>query len=110
MNIESADLSRAYKGSYYTILGAGGDLQEWVQGYGDLLEGAGILGTPKWYSTTGAEVNAFMGDVSLGNQFPEDLVILMFDHSDVDPGRLALFRIQQQDRWFDDIVDNARRG
>lgn len=109
MTIESADLSRAYKGSYYTILGAGGDLQEWVDGYGKLLQEAGIQGTPEWFQSTGAKVNEFMGDVSLSDQFHPDLTILMFDHSDLDTGKLAMFRIEQQDRWFDDIVDNARR-
>ena len=33
INIAKANLREAYNGSYYTILGAGGDLQEWVDGY-----------------------------------------------------------------------------
>lgn len=42
--------SAAYKGSYYTILGCGGGLDEWTTGYTQFLEKAGI-GTPKQFIT-----------------------------------------------------------
>ena len=45
-NIAKANLQEAYNGSYYTILGAGGDLQEWVDGYNQMLAEEGI-GKPK---------------------------------------------------------------
>lgn len=31
-------LDKAYKGSYYTITGTGGDINEWKEGYQDLLD------------------------------------------------------------------------
>jgi len=39
------DLRQAEDGSFYTISGCGGDLQEWVDGYNGWLDEAGI-GTP----------------------------------------------------------------
>ena len=34
--------SEAYKGSYYTIIGCAGDLNEWATGYRELLGERGI--------------------------------------------------------------------
>ena len=49
----------AYQGSHYTILGAGGDLAEWVAGYNKLLAEEGI-GTPVcWAQTTGENINNY---------------------------------------------------
>ena len=31
-------LNEAYKGNYYTIIGCGGDLNEWKEGYAQLLK------------------------------------------------------------------------
>lgn len=35
--IEPIDPQTAYDGSYYTIVGAGGDLTEWINGYEGML-------------------------------------------------------------------------
>ncbi len=46
----------AYEGSYYTILGCAGDLNEWTSGYSDMLEHLSI-GTPKeFYTFKGADI------------------------------------------------------
>jgi len=46
-----------YNGSYYTITGAGGDLQNWITKYTDMLTEHGI-GTPnKWFTFSGRDVN-----------------------------------------------------
>ena len=99
----------AYNGSFYTILGAGGDLHEWVDGYTETLSIAGI-GKPKVFiQTTGAEVNAFantFAEVADDNKFRDDLSILMFPLDGLNVGELAMFKIQNGDRWFDDIVNN----
>lgn len=97
----------AYEGSYYTILGAGGDLGEWVADYNKLLAEEGI-GTPtSWSKTTGESINNYAathGEVT--DPFKDDLTILTFPLDGLHVGKLALFRLRMEDRWFDDIIDN----
>lgn len=100
-------LEKAYEGSFYTILGAGGDLQEWQDGYEKLLEDNGIGKPTEWFQTTGAEINAFAGEND--NPFPDDLTCLLFPLDGLNVGKLAMFKLSMGDRWFDDVVDNMRR-
>ena len=108
-----ADLKAAYEGSYYFIAGTGGDLQEWVSGYEDLLTKESI-GTPTlWLKTNGATVNGFAsqhygGLIADNDQFPGDLACLLFPLDGLEVGRLAMFKLQMEDRWFDDVVQNMR--
>lgn len=106
--VQKANLQEAYKGSYYTILGAGGDLQEWVDGYEEMLAEKQI-GKPKaWFTAKGAQVNKEFG--LTGNEaFKARLTILFFPLDDLDIGKLAIFKIKMGDRWFDDIIDNSLR-
>ena len=102
------DLTPAMTGSWYTILGAG-DPEEYVKEYENILAGEGIGKPEAWYKVSGKEVNAFAGDgVADDDQFPEDLTILMFPLDGLSMGLLAMFKLQMQDRWFDDIVNNMR--
>ena len=102
-------LDEMVQGSYYTITGAGGDLNGWVEGYEDLLTEAEI-GTPiEWYSFTGKQMNKHYS-LSGSKEYPEDLHFLSFPLNDLDVGKLAIFKLQRGDRWFDDIVENNRRG
>ena len=102
-------LQQAYEGSYYTIIGTGGDLDEWVAGYEESM-GREKIGKPKaWYTAKGHEVNAFIG-VHMGpHAFNPDVTFLLFPLDGLNVGKLALFKLAMQDRWFDDIVDNTRR-
>lgn len=108
------DLSKADKGSYYTILGAGGDLQEWVDGLTKMLADEGIGKPTKWFQTTGFDINQYAakpdGFLHVDDAFPPDLVVLMFPLDGLDVGKLAIFKLRMQDRWFDDVVANMRRG
>lgn len=98
----------AYDGSYYTILGCAGDLNEWTAGYQELLEARGI-GTPKEFVTfKGADMNKIYG-LTGNNAYDEGLTFLMFPLDGLDVPKLAIFRLQAEDKWFDDIVDNNRR-
>jgi hypothetical protein len=114
--ITKADLLAARQGSYYTILGCGGPLEEWPKQIEPLMEEAGIGRPSAWYHTTGAEVNEFaeQGGYRMQSRdlFPPDLQILMFPLDGLNGGKLAMFKIQMEDRWFDDIIDNmhARAG
>jgi len=101
------DLRQAEDGSFYTISGCGGDLQEWIDGYETWLDEAGI-GTPvEWFVTSGESINAYVGPENT-NPYPFDISILMFPLASLDVGKLAMFKITHEDRWFDDIVQNMR--
>ena len=99
---------KAYHGSYYTITGCGGDLQEWIDGYNDLLA-KNDIGFPKeWISFTGKEYNEMFG-LTGQNRYDDDLTFLAFPIDDMRIQTLAIFKIKMGDRWFDDIVDNDLR-
>jgi hypothetical protein len=108
-----ADLKKAYEGSYYFIAGAGGDLAEWITGYEGLLAEAEIGKPTQWLQTNGATINNFAaqkkgGLITNNDQFPGDLTCLLFPLDGLNAGRLAMFKLQAQDRWFDDVVQNMR--
>lgn len=110
-----ADLKIAMDGSWYFIAGTGGDLGEWVTGYEGLMAEQEIGKPTAWWQTNGATVNGFAAQHKRGlihrdDQFPGDLACLLFPLDDLSTGRLAIFKIQMQDRWFDDVIDNMRRA
>lgn len=111
--MQTANLEKAKAGSFYTICGCGGDLQQWVDGYNEMLKEQGIGRPSEWFVTTGGRVNDFAaqyGDIEIASrdQFKNDLTFLMFPLDGLDVGKLAMFKLVMQDRWFDDIVDNMR--
>lgn len=98
----------AYNGSYYTIIGCGGDLNEWTNGYRELLDGHGI-GTPsEFMAFRGADMNEVYG-LTGSNAYKADIAFLMFPLDGLDVPKLAILKLALEDRWFDDIVDNNRR-
>lgn len=107
------ELSQAREGSYYTIVGVGGPLSEWLEGYEGLMAAAGIGKPQEWFQTTGGDVNLFAtraknGPIHPDDCFKNDLTILMFPLDGLDVGALAIFKMRMADRWFDDIVANMR--
>lgn len=113
--MKAADLTAAREGSYYTIAGAGGNLNQWVEGYEKALAEAGIGKPVGWYQTTGAKVNEFRrttagrgDDVHADDKFQDDLTLLLFPLDGLNVAKLAIFKLEWQDRWFDDVVDNMR--
>lgn len=105
MNINNDMLKAAYDGSYYTIVGAGGDINEWKTGYGQMLEEKGIGRITNWISFTGKEMNEEF-DLTDDNRYPDDLHFLAFPLDGLNINKLAIFKIMMGDRWFDDIVSN----
>lgn len=106
--MSAKDIKNAYDGSYYTILGAGGDLNEWVEGYQGLLNKEGIGKIKQWYKTTGRVLNDTWGLYG-NNRFKQGLTILMFPLEGLNVGKLAIFKLKMNDRWFDDVIDNSVR-
>lgn len=103
-----AMFKEAYDGSYYTITGAGGDLQQWKDGYQELLTKEGIGTITKWIEFTGLDMNR-LGRLSGDNAYPSSIKFLAFPLDNLDIGKLAIFKLHMQDRWFDDIIDNNAR-
>lgn len=103
-------LDRAYKESWYTIIGAGGDIEEWKTGYADMMQKRGI-GVPKeWIHFIGKEMNEKY-ELEGDTRYQDDLNFLAFSLDGLNINRLSFFKIMMGDRWFDDIVDNnARRN
>lgn len=104
----SSTLDELYANDAYTITGAGGELNGWVEGYNNLLEKENI-GTPtKFYTFKGSLMNAkydLTGEVA----YDKDLTFLAFPLEGLNVGKLAMFKLRMQDRWFNDIVDNNHR-
>lgn len=94
-----------YNGNFYTIIGAGGSLEDWVKGYNEMLVEQGI-GTPVyWVTFKGAEMNQHYG-LTGDNRYPDDLNFLAFPLNGLNVGKLAMFKLKMEDRWNRDIVDN----
>jgi len=105
--IETLDnLQAAFDGSFYTICGVDNPI-EWVEGYEGLLAEREIGKPIRWYQTTGAAVNAYAATIVAEEAFPADLTILLFPLTGLEAS-VSLFKVQMQDRWFDDIVQNMR--
>lgn len=98
----------AYDGWFYTILGAGGKLSDWYNGYQELCTKEGIGKIKQWYKTKGKVLNTAY-DLQGKERFPDDLNILMFDYRGMNVGKLAMFKLRMGDRWFNDVIDNSVR-
>jgi hypothetical protein len=108
MFIHNEILRRAYEGSYYTITGCGGPLDEWKSGYEEMMAEAGIGKPTEWVEFTGAEMN-YEFELTGDNCYPDDLHFLAFPLTGLNVSKLAMFKLRRGDRWFDDIVDNNMR-
>lgn len=102
-----APLPTAYEQSWYTILGVGGDVREWIDGYEQALTEEGI-GTPQaWFTVTGHDLNKWLKPAADEDWFDGTLRGLMFPLTGLDLNKLAAFKIRWGDRWFDDVVQNV---
>ena len=108
MKIKNEVLRKAYNGSYYTIVGVGGDLNEWKNGYSSWLEREGIGHISEWIDFVGKDMNDEFNFIK-SNRYPDSLHFLAFPLDGLDVGKLAMFKMRMGDRWFDDIVDNDLR-
>lgn len=108
MTISNQLFEKAYKGSWYTITGCGGDIEEWKKGYTDILEQRGIGTIKEFHTFTGKEYNDEFG-LTGNNRYPDDLTFLTFPLDGLNIGKLAPLKLMMEDRWFDDIVSNDLR-
>lgn len=96
---------RMYDGSWYTITGCGGDLEEWKEGYAKMLNEQGIGNITEWIHFTGKDMNDIC-HLTGNNRYKNDLDFLAFSLEGLNVRMLAFFKLRMGDRWFDDIIDN----
>ena len=104
---EIGGFDEVYGGSFYTILGCA-DPTEYMEGYEEELAKIGVK-PAYWVLFTGDEVNREYG-LTGDNAFQENLNILAFPligNSHEALGRLAMFKLKWQDKWFNDLADNS---
>ena len=104
-NLKKVNLSKAYRNWYYCIVGAGGDLQEWIEGYEKWLAEQQIGWPTEWYYCYGSDINKKY-KLTGTNKYDDDLVFLFFPTAGLDMSRLAVFKIRLNDHWFADIIDD----
>lgn len=95
---------KATAGSYYTILGVS-DETEYKEGYQKMFDELGIGKIKEWYSFTGKDFNLYYQPKGT-TAFRPGLHCLCFPLEGLNVSKLALLRLQLEDKWFDDIVGN----
>lgn len=109
----SEKFSRAYNGSYYTAIGCGGNIDEWIEGYDRYIrmsvDDDFDIHKEDVIMFSGADMNSFFG-LTGTNAYDPELKFLAFSYRTCSQiGKLAIFKLSMRDRWFDDIVDNNAR-
>ena len=94
-----------YSGSWYTITGCAGDPAEWIKGYQEMMAEKEIGVPVRWVKFYGYQMNRELG-LTGANRYQNGLKFLAFPLDGLDIGKLAAFKLNMRDRWFDDIVDN----
>lgn len=106
-NISSEqEIKEVYNNSYSTILGAGGDLQEWVNGITEWMKENNFGEMSNIVTFKGKDVNKIW-DLKDNNKLPNDLTILAWSNDKIDLNKYCISRMQMGIRWFDDIIDNS---
>lgn len=112
IRMTAEDLDRAYNCWHYTISidpTADGNDMEAIAGMTDAALAYMGAGIPKqWYIVDGKAVNDKFG-LHSSRYIRDKDQFLLFYHGGMDLGRLSRFMYLSKDRWFRDIVDNARR-
>lgn len=98
-------MQKAYDDSWFTILGAGGDINEWKKGIQDLLDENNIGKIQEWAVFTGKELNKELR-LTGNNAYPDNLIILCFSIDGLNTDKLATFRVRFEGHWFDDVAEN----
>lgn len=91
--------------SAFTVEGAGGNLDDWMQGLNKLLAENEIGQVDTFYTFSGKLMNDMYG-LTGKNRYPDNFTFLCFKLDGLDVGKLAIFKLSFGARWLDDIVDN----
>jgi hypothetical protein len=96
---------KAYEGSFFTIVGVGGDIQEWKDGLNEMFAKEEIGQVKEFFTFKGSEMNEW-AHLTGDNAYDEDNTFLMFSLDGLKTSKLAMFKLKFGARWFDDIVNN----
>ena len=102
-NLETLD--ELYDCSAFTVVGAGGPLDEWMNGINKSLKERGIGTVEEFYTFNGSQMNKRY-HLTGNNAYNNDLTFLAFKLDGLNISKLAMFKLDFGARWFDDIVDN----
>lgn len=106
--VKDADtLSELENASAFTVIGAGGDLNEWCIGLNEIFAGEKIGQVTEFYSFKGKLMNETYRLTGY-TAYNEDITFLSFKLDGLDVGRLAMFRLKFGAKWLDDIVSNNK--
>ena len=96
-----------YDGSYCTMIGAGSTdgHKDWFDGINKALKEDKVGQIKTLYVFRGREMNEFF-DLEGDNRYKDDLTFICFPLDGLDIGRLTMFKLKSEMRWFDDICDN----
>lgn len=104
--IKDADiLHELENASAFTVIGAGGDLNEWCIGLNEMLADEKIGQVTEFYHFKGKLMNKTY-DLTGNNAYKEDITFLSFKLDGLNVSKLALFKLRFGARWLDDIVSN----
>lgn len=102
-NLETFD--ELYDSSAFTVLGAGGELEEWMNAINEMLKSEEIGHVEEFYTFKGSQMNEKY-HLTGNNAYNNDLTFLAFKLKGLNINKLAIFKLNFGARWFDDIVDN----
>ena len=103
-------LDKAYKGSYLTVIGAGGSIEDWKEGLQSMFDREKIGKVSEWIVFNGTDMNTKY-KLKGSKAYPGDLTFLACPLDGLDVGKLAMFRLRfdpNSMKWFSDIVDNNK--
>lgn len=109
MNIKTfgPSIRDAYNGSFYSIpVQAGDSVEDTAIEYMAKLQSVDLPQPVMWIATTGAEINAFantLGEVKNPLHSAQGYLLFPLDGMGMP---IVPFKLNNGDRWFDDIVNN----
>ena len=102
--IQDVSFGDMYRGKFYTITGAGGEVNDWIEGYTKELISSKI-GRPKyWVRFTGKDLNTAY-DLEPRKKYQDEMVFLAFPLDGLNIEDLTKYKFQAGDRFFNDIID-----
>lgn len=99
------ELDKLADSSAFTIIGAGGDLKEWMGGINEMLKTLGIGEVDHFYTFKGDVLNDRFY-LRPENRVKKDLTFLCFKIDKLNIGKLAVFKMKFGAAWLDDIIQN----
>jgi len=100
-------LKEIYMKSQSTIVGAGGPIQEWIDGISEWMKENDFGEMSGIVVFKGKDVNRIW-NLEGNNRFQDDVTFLSWSNDKIkNMNRYCIERFKMGIRWFDDIIDNS---